>query len=262
MANSSPGTGSQGSPGGTKKASSYSLRPLTIKQALSASQSHADAELFIDDVEVGQLTVVAHVTSIQVQTMNSVYILEDGTGRIEARLWVDSSSEEDSAVANKTPGVTEGVLVRVTGALKNFGNKRYINAVHIRHITDPNEVFYHMLEVMYVFKVHQRGAPGKPGGQAANGTSPANGATTMSAYNSSTAVGSNASSEYAHLPGLQRKIVEFILSQPSNDEGVHVAAIARAVQADAIQISEALDALMDQGHVYSTIDESHFDVSR
>ena len=41
-----------------------------------------------------QLTIVAQIVSITVQTTNSVFFLDDGTGRIEARLWVDSSSEE------------------------------------------------------------------------------------------------------------------------------------------------------------------------
>jgi replication factor A2 len=33
--------------------------------------------------------------SIQIQTTNSVYWLDDGSGRIEARHWMDSSNPED-----------------------------------------------------------------------------------------------------------------------------------------------------------------------
>jgi hypothetical protein len=43
-----------------------------------------------------QVTLVGHVVSIQPQATNCVYWIDDGTGRIEARHWVDSSSEEDS----------------------------------------------------------------------------------------------------------------------------------------------------------------------
>lgn len=43
-----------------------------------------------------QVTIVAQVISIQSQTTNSVYWLDDGSGRIEARHWVDSASEVDS----------------------------------------------------------------------------------------------------------------------------------------------------------------------
>lgn len=35
--------------------------------------------------------------------------------------------------------------------------------------------------------------------------------------------------EYAHLPLVQREILLFMRSEPSNDEGIHVAKIARSV---------------------------------
>ena len=34
---------------------------------------------------------------------------------------------------------------------------------------------------------------------------------------------------YSHLPRLQQSIVRFIIGQPRSDEGIHVAAIARAI---------------------------------
>ncbi len=58
--------------------------------------------------------------------------------------------------------------------------------------------------------------------------------------------------------------MEFITAQPETLEGVHVAAIARGVASmpggtgDAAAIADALDKLMDDGNVYSSIDESHF----
>lgn len=41
------------------------------------------------------MTIVGQVQSVQAQTTNCVYTIDDGTGRIEARHWVDSTSEED-----------------------------------------------------------------------------------------------------------------------------------------------------------------------
>jgi replication factor A2 len=83
------------------------------------------------------------------------------------------------------------------------------------------------------------------------------------------------------LPGIQQKIVNFIISQPKKEEGVHVSLIARAIgkEGDAEKIrfvvfalgcslkpgksvlSDALDKLMDEGIVYTTIDDSHFQVA-
>lgn len=44
------------------------------------------------------------------------------------------------------------------------------------------------------------------------------------------------SSQFSHLPKLQYEIVTFIQSQPANEEGVHVGAIARAVGGTALTI--------------------------
>ena len=43
-----------------------------------------------------QLTLVAQVISYQAQPTNGVYWLDDGTGRIEARHWMDTSSDEET----------------------------------------------------------------------------------------------------------------------------------------------------------------------
>ena len=51
----------------------------------------------------------------------------------------------------------EHQYVRVTGILKIFGNKRYINANGIQPISDPHELYFHLMEAMYVTLVHQHG---------------------------------------------------------------------------------------------------------
>ena len=70
-----------------------------------------------------------------------------------------------------------------------------------------------------------------------------------------------ANDPYAHLPTLQKGIIHYILRQPHRHDGVHVQDIAKAVHGDATSISAALELLMDEGHVFTTRDESHFDVS-
>ena len=43
------------------------------------------------------MTVVGQVASIQKQATNCVYMVDDGTGRIEARHWVDSTNEDEGS---------------------------------------------------------------------------------------------------------------------------------------------------------------------
>ncbi|KAH9935018.1 uncharacterized protein B0H18DRAFT_927723 [Fomitopsis serialis] len=257
LAGGSPFGSANGSPGGQlRKGALHSLRPVTIKQLLNATQAHSDAEWTIEDAEVGQITVIAQVVSINSQTTNCVYWLDDGTGRIEARHWVEVGTEDD---AERWGGITENTYIRVMGGLKSFGNKRYINANHLRLVKDPNEIQFHLLEAFTVELIFQKGAPLRPSEAGSKGAV-ANGQGAASAYNpQSTATGGM--EQYAHLPSIQRRIVEFMMSQPQQNEGVHVAAIARHIGGEANAISEALDRLMDEGHVFTTINDSHFALS-
>jgi len=251
----SPYGSASGSPGGMgrKNEASHSLRPVTIGQLRKATQAHTDAEWMIENNEIGQVTVVAQVISIQAQTTNCVYWLDDGSGRVEARHWIDSSGTGDS---EKWGGINENAYVRVAGNLKMFGTKRYINATYLRPCTDPHELYFHLAEVMTVDLVFERGMPGGPvrdtqqGGLSVGGQA--------GAYTTQSQAPTN---QFAGLPPLQRSIMEFLMNQPHNEEGVHVGAIARAVGGDAGNISAALDGLMDEGNVFTTIDDSHFQIS-
>ena len=52
---------------------------------------------------------------------------------------------------------SENAYVRVTGTLKTFGNRRYINTTQIRPSKDPHELYFHILEAMTVNLIFERG---------------------------------------------------------------------------------------------------------
>jgi len=261
MTGGSPYGSAGGSPGGFGRKSeiSQSLRPLTCRQLLDATQAHSDAEWMLEEAEIGQVTVVAHVVTIQAQATNNVYWLDDGTGRIEARHWTDSSLDEDS---DATRGIKENIYVRVSGNLKMFGKKRYLNATHIRPVKSSDELYFHLLEAMTVTLIWKKGPPTRPG-QNPQEAAARFGASGASAYTTQSHT-TPANDQYANRPTLQRAIISFLRNQPPNGEGVHVGAIARATMQDhrnAGSISDALDALMDDGILFTTIDDSHFQVA-
>ncbi|KAJ4488149.1 replication protein A subunit RPA32 [Lentinula aciculospora] len=257
--NSSPFNQSQASPGGasgeTKRTElSRSVRPLTLAQVNKAHQAHTDAEWILEGNEVGQVTVIGHVVDISEQTTNVLYTLEDGTGKVEARRWREQNTEED---VDKWGDIQVNQVIRVTGHLKAFGNRKYINAVNIRPSEDPHEIYFHMMDALTVSLSLHNGMPnGTPIGQKS-----------PSAYTAqSSGMANNDMAEYKHLPPLQREIIRVLLSQPEHDEGgVHVGVVAKAVQKEGVtgaSISDALDALMDGGQIFTTSDDAHFQVSR
>ncbi|KAF8746121.1 hypothetical protein AX14_000173 [Amanita brunnescens Koide BX004] len=152
----------------------------------------------------------------------------------------------------------ENTYVRVTGGLKSFGNKRYINALHIRPIKDPHEVYYHIAETINSSLVLERGAPPAPGQDNAS-RSGANRDT--SAYTAQSYSNPGGMEQYNQLPPLQRSIIKFIIDNRKDEQGVHVAAILRGLNTDRSKIDGTIEKLLDEGHIFTTLDDSHFNVS-
>ena len=81
---------------------------MTVKQILEAHHAHPDAEFRIDGVEVSQVfllddnppheraltclqvTLVGTIRDITPQSTNVSYRIEDGTGMIDAKQWIDA----------------------------------------------------------------------------------------------------------------------------------------------------------------------------
>jgi len=247
-----------GSPGGAQRSeAAMSMRPITAAQFLRTEQPHADAPWSLDNVEIGHITMVGQVITMQQHTTNHIYSIDDGSGRVEVRHWVGATGNTEAEM-EKWSGIQEGIYVRLSGFMKSFGNKKYIKASYMRPITDFNEIYFHLLECITVTLTLERGPPSSfgTGQQKAVGSGP-------SVYQANTSA-MDTRDEYSHLPALHQQIVRFLISQDSKD-GVHVAAIARSVgktDSDAQKLSEALDSLLDGGHVFNTIDENHFSLSR
>lgn len=49
-------------------------------------------------------------------------------------------------------------FARVTGNIKTFGSKKYINASQIRPVRDAHETFFHLLDVIAVQLTFDRGS--------------------------------------------------------------------------------------------------------
>ncbi|THU87265.1 replication protein A subunit RPA32, partial [Dendrothele bispora CBS 962.96] len=253
-----------GSPGGgsiERTELSHSIRPLTAAQFWKATQSHTDAEWQVDGIEIGQVTIVGQVVTINRQATNCQYSIEDGTASIEARHWMETNSDDNA----KWGHIEENTYVRVTGNLKAFSNRRYINAISIRPIDDPHELYFHLLECIYVTMMLKHGSPTGLGDNAQAGQN-ANMNSSVSAYTAQPSGRSDANPEYARLPPLQRQIIEIILQRPErHDEGVHITTIVKALdgpKAEANNISDAIDHLMDAGHIFTTSDDQHYQVSQ
>src|SRR5690242_10964131 len=92
-----------------------------------------------------QVTLVGQVRNISQQTTNITYRLDDGTGVVEVKVWIDPEAD----TSHKAP-IVENSYVRAWGRLKAFNQKRHLGAHFIRPIQNMNEVNYHLLEATLV----------------------------------------------------------------------------------------------------------------
>lgn len=110
------------------------------------------------------MTFVACIRTIQKTTSNTSYVLEDGTGTIDARVWSGGQSNDDDEDNGEEGGrakqvLEQGMYVRVVGSLKSFSGKRNVHANRVRKVEDSNEIMFHGIEAVYVHLYNLRGGP-------------------------------------------------------------------------------------------------------
>ncbi|KAK0390961.1 hypothetical protein NLU13_0463 [Sarocladium strictum] len=228
--------GSQGG-GGGKTFKDESLRPETF----------AGGDFKIDNAEITQITFVGQVRSVTAQPTNVTLKIDDGTGQIEVKKWIDADKAGDDAEAN----FEIDSHVRVWGRLKSFSNKRHVGAHVIRPVTDPNEVNYHMLEADYVHLFFSKG----PLGGAQNGADGDSMFVDGGAGYGADAGGAGMNGKLSGCSPLARKMFQFMSNTPGGNEGVNINIITSQTGMQVRDVLTASDELLGQGLIYTTVDD-------
>ncbi|KAF2833212.1 replication protein A, subunit RPA32 [Ophiobolus disseminans] len=239
--------GSQQSPGGRRDHAQDSLRPVTIKQLLDAQLHPGSNDTFkIDGSPISQLTFVGQIRNISTQTTNTTYRLDDGTGSIEVKQWVDSDAVD---TANPTKAkLVEGAYCRAWGKLKSFNERRSVGAQIIRPVEDMNEVSYHLLEATSVHLYLTRGPPG--GASTGAGAAAANGAGQQQA-----AGGTDSGYDLGSYTQTAKRVFQYLRQAPQTNEGLHQHDIAANLGVDVADVARAGDDLLAGGLIYTTVDD-------
>ncbi|RMD43854.1 hypothetical protein DV735_g1340, partial [Chaetothyriales sp. CBS 134920] len=182
---------------------------------MSAAHPHPDAEFKIDGSRITLLTFVGQVRSVQQQTTNVTYKIDDGTGIVEVKQW-DASRKAKREI-------TEDDYVRVWGRLKEFNHKRHVGSHIIRHISDYNEINYHLLEATSNQHDYSAGGP------------------SLSSAASPTA----------------RKVFQ-CLQQANSNEGLNVNAIATNARMNIGDVCRGIEELVQEGVIFTTIDDDTY----
>ena len=83
-----------------------------------------DDGLKVEGIEVGMVSLVGKILSVEHGETKSTIVIEDHTGSIEAVQWHDENSE--SAQDQEANGIIEGADVRILGSVRTQQEKRYL----------------------------------------------------------------------------------------------------------------------------------------
>lgn len=247
---------------GQKTTKSTTVTPVSIHQIKGIEMLPGDEALRIDGKDIGQVTIVGVVRSIERKETKTTFSIEDHTGVLDVIHWEDDASMKDPSAECR-----EQMYVHVTGHAKTFGDKRQVNAFMIRPVTDFNEVTYHLLAIIEAHLHNTRGpiTTGKPGAAGVVGGlvgSSAGGMAAASAAPGASDYGRTAAPAFDNASGLtaiQQQVLG-VLTSGSSESGVSRATVIERLEGkfSVQQLNDALEWLSAEGHIYSTIDDDHF----
>lgn len=192
--------------------------------------------------------MVGKIADIKEDNVTFNMMLDDGTGKINVKMFINNDGNEDLERKQRAE-LREGTYARVFGHIGNYNNERQINAFSIRPVTDHNEVTYHLSQVVFqhLHLTKGRSTTGQNLGAtmaAAAGAGAPNTAVTggMAPVDTEVLNIFNAPDAAAIEVGLT---VGDVVSRSNNrfDQQIVMGAITR---------------LVDEGHLYSTIDDAHW----
>jgi replication factor A2 len=243
-------------------ANSSSTRPLSIKQILDAPLSPQEAQVCIDGVPTGEITLVACITAIKSTETFRAFSLEDGTGTIDGKQWKNSTSF-DGQTSNDDAGSSdffrEGIWVRIFGTLKPFNGTKGLNITHMRQIVEFNEITFHNLAVIEAHLVLSGGAPtSAPGAKGAfydSYASPLPAASTTSMPGISEFV----SQTIAQFTPVQREVYQYYKQASNTPNGLHKNDVIKFFRGryGHTEVLAAHQFLIEDGYIYITCDDNH-----
>lgn len=218
------------------------LSPVTIKQINDATQPIADGEFVVNNVSLNMVSFVGVVRKVESTTSAHNITIEDGTGSVEVRRWVDEKAMSAAQETEKYQAL-ENKYVYVTGSLKEFNQKKNVLHAVFREITDHNEVLYHLL---YAISNHLE----------AQGLLKSDGS---SAAKSEPGLFVSGAAEDVKSGDVMDKIMALIAANtPSMPEGVPARWISDNLGLSVEEVKEKCHELSEMAKIYQGYDESSY----
>lgn len=252
------GGGGGGQQSGGRARRSYdeqTIIPVTVKMALAAQPDEgtdASGRLQLEDGRsIYHVKLIGATRAVEDYSTNVVYQIEDGTGLVEVKQWLDDSA--CAAVAEmRQQTLREHIYVQVIGQIKDFDGKKMIIADSVRPLATGNQITHHMLEVVYSAEKSKRKTTFVPQTAVNN---------TGVGFGMQRAGGAPLASSIGAGDSLREAVINFVRNYGEQTEmGASVGDCARHLNGKYSEaaIRQMMTDLCIEGHIYSTVDEDHY----
>ena len=214
------------------------LMAVTVKMVHEQAGEESNCMRFHHSHEASLIELVGQVESFEIDQMFFKYVIDDGTGRITCKKFVEPDKVPK-------PGVAVGKFVRVIGLFRRFGSDNFITAHRVEEVTHLDDIARHRIEVVHTFCVLE---PPRSGAVSAASVH-------VSSEQSTT-------NPQWFLSEIQRV---FGPRGPKYNPNVGVSRQALHMhflnQLPGKLIDEKIKVLHTEGHMFSTIDDNHFQLT-
>ena len=237
---SQPGSGGRSS---TRRSyDEQSVVPVTAAMMLS-SRVVDDRPQLADGRVLHRVRFVAAVRNFEDMSTNVEYEVEDGTGLIKVKEWLDDHKENAQTAEIREQTKQEHVYIKITGQLKDYAGSKQVIADSIRPLKTGNELAHHMLEVVYMEQQYRQK-------QQKPAFTPGFGQPTTGRPLQATANGES--------DNLRNKVLDMIKGHHS-ESGLNIDACVKMLSTHPEnEVRRMFDVLSQEGIIYSTVDDDHF----
>lgn len=221
-----------------------SLVPVTIGMAKRATNN-----ILQDGREPEQIKIVGAVCDATNKSTSIEYALEDGTGKIAVKEWVEDGNKVKEQMSAEA--AVDHQYIRVIGKIQEYEGELQIVAQHVKKLTDANELTYHLLEVVRSAEKYKRSSNIVGSPSMAMSHMQLNHGVSLHA---SKPIGMGGEGD----GGLQNEIMNFLKGFDESVGGNINEFIATHSQYGESQVRATVEALSTEGMIYSTIDENHY----
>merc|ERR1711865_508983 len=257
----------QQAPKAAKQEDKQTCISVTVRILQDAVARHADSqEVLIHGVEASIVHIVGVVENLIEQTTMTEFQINDASGRMKVRYYTPSGGSSQGVT-----GLANGRYISVVGNLRT-SPAAHVSAMNMQAVTSADEVSYHMIEVAHAaLKLRNPTAAAalRPSMAVSDTTTPVKqGLGFGGAGNVVSPMKSDAPSPLAPAMAMStppkadvRSAVLDLLRQmqeSAGDEGLGVSTIVSRTQASVEKVKGVLSQLVDDGEVFTTIDDDHF----